>query len=268
VETNRIRTALAKFSVPQYERCVHSTSIRDAQSGVPRGVHLDERYGDITPTMLRPCRTMHRQELQGYAAAPNPLMPSALRQTDFQRYWAKEYPASPPIGFLLREKYNDRWFRIHSLPGSKRYPENDGEMHEVLHRHNAVLDTLLRPDSAFVFVTTGYSDEPTPVLPLLLQTDSTLSRSSTFAFTVPSDTGSPYWHFFVSGLIWQRGCLDSVLTQVAKNTVADILVVGQRQKCVYHPYDGGADVIVEDDETRRSLGHAFSVWLSPRTDGL
>ena len=196
-------------------------------------------------------------------------MPNALRQSDFQRYWAEEYPASPPIGFLLREKYNDRWFRIHSLPGSKRYPDNDGELREVLHRHNAVLDTLLRQNGAFVLLSTGYSDEATPVLPLLLQTDSALNRSSTYAFTATSDTGSPYWHFFVNALNWHRGCLDAALAQVATDKVADILVIGQEQKCVYHPYDGGGgDIVVCNAESRTALKQMFSAWLSPRADGL
>jgi hypothetical protein len=197
-----------------------------------------------------------------------PLMPSALRQTDFQRYWAEEYPASPPIGFALREKYSDKWFRIHSLPGSKRYPESDGETREVLDRHNAVLDALLGTDGAFVLLTTGYSDEPTPALPLLLRMDSTLNLSSTFAFTATSDTGSPYWHFFVTALNWHRGCLDAVLAQVATDAVADVLVIGQEQKCVYHPYDGGGDIIVRNDEARTVLKQMFSAWLPPRADGL
>jgi hypothetical protein len=218
---------------------------------------------------VRPCRTMPTGDCRGIAAAPGiPLMHSALRQTDFQRYWAGEYPACPPIGFLLRAKYNDKWFRIHSLPGSKRYPENDAEMRDVLHRHNAVLDALLRPDGAFVLLTTDYSNEPTPVLPRLLRTDSTLNLSSTFAFTASSDAGSPFWHFFVTALKWHRGCLDAVLAQVATDAIADILVIGQEQKCVYHPYDGGGDIIVRSDEGRTTLKQMFSAWLSPRADGL
>jgi len=141
-------------------------------------------------------------------------------------------------------------------------------MHEVLHRHNAVLDTLLRPDTSFVLLTTGYSDTPTPVLPLLLQTDSTLNRSSTFAFTATSDTGRPYWHFFVTALNWRRGCLDAVLAEVATDAIADILVVGQEQKFVYHPYDGGGDIIVRNDDERQALKQMFSAWLSPTAYGL
>jgi hypothetical protein len=114
----------------------------------------------------------------------------------------------------------------------------------------------------------GYSDEPTPVSPLLLQTDASLNRSSTFAFTATSDTGSPYWHFFVAPLNWQSGCLDAVLARVATDAVADILVIGQEQKCVYHPYDGGGDIIVRNEEARTALEQIFSGWLSPTADGL
>lgn len=171
-------------------------------------------YSSHGLSMLEPCRTMSQ-------LAPQSLvMPNGMQEPGFQQYWANEYPACPPIGFLLREKYKDRWFRIHSLPGSKRYPENDDEMREVLHRHNAILDALLPPGSDFALLTTGYSDEPTPVLPLLLQNDSTLSGSSSFAFSVRSDMGCPHWHFFVNTFIWQRGCLDMVFAQVATDTVA------------------------------------------------
>jgi len=141
-------------------------------------------------------------------------------------------------------------------------------MSEVLHRHNAVLDTLLRPDGGFVLLTTGYSDSPAPVLPLLLQTDSTLNRSSTFAFTATSDAGSPYWHFFVAALNWQCGCLDTVLAQIATDKVADVLLIGQEQKCVYHPYDGGGDIIVRNDEAREALKQMFSAWMPRAADGL
>ena len=195
-------------------------------------------------------------------------MTRVLQQCEFHNYWVSEYPLSPPIGFLLQEKYGHNWFRIHSLPGSKRYPENDAEMHEVLRRHNTVLEALLRPHNDFVLLTTGYSDAPSPSTPKLLQADSTLRDRSNFAFTVTSDTGSPYWHFFVSPLNWQHGCLDSMLSQVATDKIADILVVGVEQNCLYHPYDGGGDIIVCNDKARATLKQTFSAWLSPRTDGM
>ena len=50
------------------------------------------------------------------------------QENTFHKWWVKEYPASPPIGFRLRQEYGDEWSRIHSLPNGKRWPENDDEM--------------------------------------------------------------------------------------------------------------------------------------------
>ena len=41
---------------------------------------------------------------------------------DFLETWAEWFPDAPPVGFLLREAVPDRWLRIHSLTGSRRYP--------------------------------------------------------------------------------------------------------------------------------------------------
>ncbi len=59
-----------------------------------------------------------------------------------------------------------------------------------------------------------------------------------------------------------------MLAQVATDAVADILLIGQKQKCIYHPYDGGGDIIVRNDVARTALKEFFAVWLYPRTDRL
>jgi hypothetical protein len=59
-----------------------------------------------------------------------------------------------------------------------------------------------------------------------------------------------------------------MLSQVATDKIADILVVGVEQNCLYHPYDGGGDIIVCNDKARATLKQTFSAWLSPRTDGM
>jgi hypothetical protein len=195
-------------------------------------------------------------------------MSTTAQDENFHRYWIDEYPASPPIGFELRPRYTERWFRIHSLPLSKRYPQNDAERLEVLRRHNVVLDELLRPTDNFVLLSTGYSDESSPVLPKLLQTDPALRQESRYAFSVKTDLGAPYWHFFISDQKWQSGDLDGVLMRIASDDIADVLVVGQKQKFVYAPYDGGADIFVRDSQTRTKLRALFSSWLPTSDSGL
>lgn len=39
-----------------------------------------------------------------------------------------------PVAHLMREHFPECWLRIHSLPGSKRYPESDAEREIVFER--------------------------------------------------------------------------------------------------------------------------------------
>jgi hypothetical protein len=58
------------------------------------------------------------------------------------RRWHWAWGQCPPVGHLLRGYLRDRWVRLHSLPGSKRYPASEADYATVLHRHNTVLGEL------------------------------------------------------------------------------------------------------------------------------
>ena len=45
---------------------------------------------------------------------------------DFEAYWRKAFPDCDPAGYMLREQLPERWWRLHSLPLSKRYPDEIG----------------------------------------------------------------------------------------------------------------------------------------------
>jgi hypothetical protein len=51
-----------------------------------------------------------------------------MTEIEFIDYWNKEYPKTIPINHQLKLIYQDRWFRIHSLPESKRYAETKSEL--------------------------------------------------------------------------------------------------------------------------------------------
>src|SRR5258705_6684265 len=115
-------------------------------------------------------------------------------------YWESTYPGCPPIGYLLRQTFAEHWFRIHTLPGSKRYAESDNEKSEILRRHNMMLTSLLGDGKKYVLITTGYSDSSEPVRPSQLETT---KGSGEHLFTIPMHdlagiTYPNYWHFFFS----------------------------------------------------------------------
>jgi len=194
-----------------------------------------------------------------------------MTSQDFQRYWEQHYPECPPIGHYLREAYADTWFRIHSLPDSKRYPETAEEYREVLRRHNALLMDLIGKGSRYVLITTGYSESPKP-----LQTYQQLSflvSDSRRLFSVPKHEleGDPepyYWHFFMANRTWREHSQVELLKLIADNVISDVLMVGLEPPCIYHPYDGGADVFVASTSIRDRKKEKYASWLSKHPEGL
>lgn len=191
---------------------------------------------------------------------------------ELNNYWTTTYPECLPIPYLLRSVFHDRWVRFHSLPESKRYPEDEREFQTVLQRHDVVLGELAEPDEALVFVSTGYSDTPQSIRDndALNERDPKAQCWRTIEkHIVDGDEEYPnYWHLFMSIHNWQTGCFRSILRLVADNTIANTMILSTRNQWLYHPYDGGADVTLKCSTTRDRLRSQFRSWLSRRTDGL
>lgn len=189
----------------------------------------------------------------------------------FKNYWDATYPECVPIPYLLRDAYPSRWVRFHSLPESKRYPENEAEWHTILARHNAVLDSLTEPDEELVFVATTYSESPTPT-PNDDGADhlepNALLWHSIAKHELDNDDMPNYWHLWMSCQPWKPGLFDEQLRLAADWTIANVMIVSPSANWIYHPYDGGADVILRSNDQRDQLKKEFKNWLSARADGL
>jgi len=49
--------------------------------------------------------------------------------------------------------------------------------------------------------------------------------------------------------------------------LGNVLIISVEDKFVFHPYDGGADIILPSTETRDSLKRVHSGWLSMHPNG-
>jgi hypothetical protein len=185
--------------------------------------------------------------------------------------WEVRFPGCEPVAHRLRGAFPTRWVRFHSLPGSKRYAEDDREYATLLSRHNRIVGDLLGPWRAVVLLTTGYSDAPAPAPPppelRPLDPQARHWRSVPLheldGFAEPS-----YWHVFASEWEWEPGLFDPVVRLVADDVVRNVMVVPPDCRWLLHPYDGGMDVILESPEDRGRLRATYRDWLSPRADGL
>jgi hypothetical protein len=186
--------------------------------------------------------------------------------------WQRWFPNCAPIAHRLRIAFADRWVRFHSLPESKRYPEDEPEYVTILERHNRILGELTRPGQRVVLLSTGYSESPEPIRsepqwqvldPEAVPWHSVVMDEGDANFAKPS-----YWHVFASEREWWPGTFDPLVRMVADSVLANVMVVSSDCRWLLHPYDGGMDVIAESPAVRDRLKANHTEWLSARADGL
>lgn len=181
--------------------------------------------------------------------------------------WNEHFPDCPPISHRMKNVFPNRWVRFHSLPESKRYPDNDKEYAGLLFRHNQIMTELTTPDQRVVLLSTSGSDSPSPV-----RDDSHWNEidpggrwwQSLAMHELNSDfAGSPYyWHLFASDWIWKPGTFDQVIRMVADAVFWNVMIVSHDGSWLMHPYDGGMDIITETTDIRNHLKAKHAEWLS------
>lgn len=82
-----------------------------------------------------------------------------MTKEEFHKQWTLYYPNTVPISYLFKTDLSTRWFRIHSLPDSKRYAENEEEWNILLKRQNEIITNLLEVDTTIFIVTGKYTPE-------------------------------------------------------------------------------------------------------------
>lgn len=192
-----------------------------------------------------------------------------MEHSDILPDWQRCFPDCEPIGYRLREAFPRRWVRFHSLPGSKRYAENEAETATLLDRHNRILGELAQPGQEVVLLITGWSESPDPaeVQPEVQALDPAAAPWRTFVDD-EEDDGSPYYgHVFASRQQWQPGVFDPVIRLAADDELSNALIVAPDCRWLLHPYDGGMDVIAASALARDRLKARHRKWLSARRDG-
>ena len=188
---------------------------------------------------------------------------------DLLARWEERWQDGPPDAYELRAKHTERWVRFHSLPDSKRYARDEAEYRVILERHNTVLDELFTGLDVCV-ITTGWSF---PGDPAVRSEDELRLHPGSGLWTSPL-TNEPepdyrvYVHSYISRIRWQPMCLDPLLRSAADDESAGVIITDTNLGLLYHPYDGGADVILADGASRNAMRERHSDWLPKHPQGL
>ncbi len=180
--------------------------------------------------------------------------------------WKANFGLVPPLGYLCREAFPDRWIRIHSLPESKRYPESEAEMAEVCRRHNEIATNVFGLNGECILVIGRYAYPPGVV--------------DVFAYadippSLKLDPSMPSWiddesrgEFYVRRTTWAPGKFDRLLRDVADEEEVNVLFFSPTRSSIYSPYDGGADLILPNADMVTAAKEKWSSWLSALDSGL
>ncbi|MFE2329267.1 hypothetical protein ACFXD5_36100 [Streptomyces sp. NPDC059385] len=183
--------------------------------------------------------------------------------------WQRQWPA-PQQDIPMRRAYPDRWVRLHSLPGSKRYPDDETEYSILLERHHMLLAELGPNDNELYVVTREWNGDPEPVTRMAdlqrVDPDAQHWGSSVQDDDFPDDI--LYEHEYISRRPRNRTALDPLLRLVADEVIAGVTLAPLDLRWLYHPYDGGGDVFAPSPAVRDALKAAHPDWLSTHPSGM
>lgn len=185
------------------------------------------------------------------------------------RLWRERFGDRAPVAHELPQQLRDRWVRFHSLPGSKRYATDAFERATVLHRHYTVLTELFGDREVFI-LTSKWSGDATPPrtrFDVRINPGAELWRS--FLSTDDADPAFiVFTHVYAAYTAWTVGGLDRLLSATARWETANVMIGDSRLERMYHPYDGGADVLLADSVERDTLRERHADWLSAHPSGM
>lgn len=192
----------------------------------------------------------------------------ALDVTSMSETWQARWPGCEPVADQLRERCRGRWVRFHSLPGSKRYAEDDEERAVILRRHHEVLSELgTSGESPVLAVTAQYSGSQEPPVqdPVLVAVQPEAWHWR--ALSEDRGEGDLGWcHLFVSEATVRD--LDDLLELVADDGCSGVMIAPPGLDWICHPYDGGMDVLARSTAERDVLRERFNDWLSSLASGM
>lgn len=193
-----------------------------------------------------------------------------MKESEFIRYWNNEYPESLPINHELKWIYKKRWFRIHSLPESKRYAETEEEYNIILERQNQLIDDLIGKESEIVICFGLYMNDLTNENYRELTDFGEFQKVTTIDLQKerPEEyEDEMYFDIFVKIENWRRDNRNEILKAIADDEIRAMFIC-ESKKCIIAPYDGGVDLILESMELRDHLKLKYKDWLSDREDGM
>jgi hypothetical protein len=122
-----------------------------------------------------------------------------------------------------------------------------------------------------VLITVGYSDTPEPAPPEG-ELDHLISGNKELVtigiHELEREAEPNYWHLYFNERVWVEHSMDDLLKKVADDEIENVLFISIEKRVLYHPYDGGGDIVVESEQKRDLMRAKYQAWLSKHPESL
>ncbi len=197
-----------------------------------------------------------------------------MNNDEFKNMWSLTYPNSYPISYTLKHIFHERWFRVHYLPDSQRYPTNDEDTSLLLIRYNLLIADLIEVDEEYYLLVASYHEQAgmPEGYESLLDIGKFVELEGLPMHKIESDNYEPgkeyYLRMAIRKSVWQDKSLDKLLMAVANWQISNVIILAKDFNRLLCPYDGGMDIVLENEELKNTYQHKYRTWLSNREDGL
>jgi hypothetical protein len=174
----------------------------------------------------------------------------------FQHPFIKAFPLS----HLMREAFPEHWLRIHSLPNSKRYPDNETERQIVLNRYARFGTALLGERAPCLIIQSRFNG--------CARTDELMPDLDWAPIHKVEESDEDFYDSWMTTTLWNPESLHALLLAIADDRADHVAFVSKITDCVFIPYDGGADGFSLDTSLLRRLSEEFLPWRSVHPTGL
>lgn len=193
----------------------------------------------------------------------NPANPYAVRSA-----LERAFPDAPPLGYELRERFPERWFRIHSLPLSERLPGSASDRTVLYNRQHAVASHLFGMGTMVMVLIYDWSGQ------------SCIPRHHPLAALVPEDLEPaiilppedddpdlPPTSIYALEFAWNPIELYQAIQAVADDR-ARFAIFEPTGGGFFAPYDGGVDMFYPSPGLREEAMAIFARIRAPGPLGL
>lgn len=186
----------------------------------------------------------------------------------FDQIWKINFPSKVPIPDLFKFYFSKSWLRIHSFQDSKRYAETKKDHQNLLTLQNKIISDCFGKNTPIFIVAGHYSPiiynlEEKALYDWLSAKEINLHAIDPENF---DDKDLNYTPKYIQ-TIWETNRYNILLKKIANDETKAFFISFEKQ-IIIAPYDGGLDLIIQDDDLRKQLECKYHNFLSLRIDRL